>query len=293
MLKKTIYVLITLFLLNSCSTILPQFEESQSCKTRYPILLVHGIGIRDDLWLLDYWGDIPESLIKEGAQVYLAGHGAWNTIESNGEALKQRIEEILEQTGAEKINMIAHSKGGLDSRYMISQLGMEDKVASLTTINTPHRGSSMADIAMGIVNHQSFWGDEALNAFHWLFWREDGTAKEAGAQLSPDYLMEFNKTVIDSPKVYYQSYSSHLSEDYPEGFWRSLYSILKESEGENDGLVSIESAKWGNYKGEIISLEWVGISHKDVIGLPSSPKVEFDVEAFYKGLVMDLKRRGY
>ena len=59
--------------------------------------------------------------------------------------LKQRVEEALVQTGASKVHIIAHSMGGLDSRRMIVDLGMADKVASLTTIGTPHRGTILAD----------------------------------------------------------------------------------------------------------------------------------------------------
>lgn len=46
------------------------------------------------------------------------------------------------------MNIIAHSKGGLDSRYLISGLHMAPYVASLTTICTPHRGSMLADLLM-------------------------------------------------------------------------------------------------------------------------------------------------
>ena len=55
-----------------------------------------------------------------------------------------RLREILRKTGAEKVNIIAHSKGGLDSRWAISKLGLAPHVASLTTINTPHRGCVFA-----------------------------------------------------------------------------------------------------------------------------------------------------
>ena len=53
--------------------------------------------------------------------------------------------QVLAETGAEKVNIIAHSKGGLDSRYAISCLGMDKYVATLTTINTPHYGCDMVD----------------------------------------------------------------------------------------------------------------------------------------------------
>ena len=62
----------------------------------------------------------------------------------SGEELARRLRDVLRETGAEKVNIIAHSKGGLDSRWAITKLGLAPQVASLTTINTPHRGCVFA-----------------------------------------------------------------------------------------------------------------------------------------------------
>ena len=59
--------------------------------------------------------------------------------------IKRSILEVLTKTGAEKVNLIAHSKGGMEARYMIKVLGMNTHVASLTTISTPHHGSKTMD----------------------------------------------------------------------------------------------------------------------------------------------------
>src|SRR5207245_6473457 len=53
-------------------------------------------------------------------------------------------EQILRWTG-EPVNLIAHSMGGLDARYMITHLGMAEHVRSLTTVSTPHRGTYLVD----------------------------------------------------------------------------------------------------------------------------------------------------
>ena len=57
---------------------------------------------------------------------------------------------MCRETGCGKVNIIAHSKGGLDARYAISKLGMAPYVASLTTMNTPHRGCRFVDYACGL-----------------------------------------------------------------------------------------------------------------------------------------------
>lgn len=115
------------------------------CASRYPIVMLHGIGFRD-LQYFNYWGRIPKELVRNGAIVYYGHQEAWGTIENNAQIIKETIHKVLEENHCDKVNIIAHSKGGLDARYLISGLHMEDQVASLTTISTPHRGSELLNI---------------------------------------------------------------------------------------------------------------------------------------------------
>ena len=115
--------------------------ENDRCRTRYPILLIHGTGFRD--W--GYWGRIPDALRSQGAQVFFGGQDGWATVEENARTLKRRVEEILQQTGSKMIHLIAHSKGGLDARYMVSSLGMAPYVASVSLISVPNHGSRTMD----------------------------------------------------------------------------------------------------------------------------------------------------
>ncbi|MBQ7980101.1 MAG: triacylglycerol lipase, partial [Oscillospiraceae bacterium] len=120
--------------------------ESQVCKTKYPILLVHGLGFRD--WrYFNYWGRIPRELIRNGATIFYGHQEACATVVTNAEHIRKKVLEIIEETGCEKVNIIAHSKGGLDSRYAIAKCGIEDYVATLTTVGTPHHGSQVTDLA--------------------------------------------------------------------------------------------------------------------------------------------------
>ena len=111
--------------------------------TKYPIVLVHGIAAKQ-LRILNAFGKIGNKLEEAGNAVFIADTDGFGRIETNAEQLRDYIERVLSETGAEKVNIIAHSKGGLDSKYMITELGMEDKVASLTTLCTPHKGSIIA-----------------------------------------------------------------------------------------------------------------------------------------------------
>ena len=111
--------------------------------SKYPIILAHGIAAKQ-LRVLNAFGMIGKELEEEGYRVFIADTDGFGSIESNAEQLKEFVIKVTKECGVDKVNIIAHSKGGLDSRYMITELGMEDSVASLTTLCTPHRGSIIA-----------------------------------------------------------------------------------------------------------------------------------------------------
>ncbi|MCL2465357.1 MAG: hypothetical protein FWF28_09865, partial [Micrococcales bacterium] len=128
--------------------------EAQVCRTRYPVLLVHGIFFRD--WsALNYWGRIPAALTANGAVLHYGGQQSSASVADSGIELAAAIRRIVDETGCGKVNIIAHSKGGLDSRWAISQLALAGQVASLTTINTPHHGCNFARQLMDRIPQQT------------------------------------------------------------------------------------------------------------------------------------------
>jgi len=70
-----------------------------------------------------------------------------NSVEFRGGQVAQITKSFLTTIGAQKVNIIAHSQGGLDARYAISKLGLSSSVASLTMLSTPNRGTRVADLA--------------------------------------------------------------------------------------------------------------------------------------------------
>lgn len=98
--------------------------------------MVHGVFFRDYRFL-NYWGRIPRELQRNGATIYYGQQQSAAAVEDSGRELAERIRSIVEETGCGKVNIIAHSKGGLDSRAAIAHWGMAPYVATLTTINTP------------------------------------------------------------------------------------------------------------------------------------------------------------
>ena len=118
---------------------------------KYPILLVHGVALKN-LKYFKAFGNIEKNLKNKGYKVYTSTQDGFGTIENNALQLKDQINEILKIENVTKINLIAHSKGGLDARYLIENLNMEDKIASLTTLCTPFKGSIIASLLFKLPN---------------------------------------------------------------------------------------------------------------------------------------------
>lgn len=120
------------------------FAQSTFTQTRYPIVLAHGAsGFRELFGVVDYFFSIPSELRYGGARVYVTQVSQFGSSEQRGEQLLRQIEVIVASSGARKVNLIGHSQGGLDARYVMAV--RPDLVASVTTIATPHRGADLAD----------------------------------------------------------------------------------------------------------------------------------------------------
>ena len=266
--------------------------DSQVCQTKYPLVLIHGVGFRD-LKHINYWGRIPRELIRNGATVYYGNQEAWGTVETNAKDLKNKILEIFNETGVEKVNIIAHSKGGLDARYMVSKLDMGDYVASLTMISSPHRGCKFVDIACKLPD--SIY--KAIASFFDNRYRTLGDKNPdfytASRQFSTEHSRKFNEEVMDVEQVYYQSYASVVNSMFSDFVVTVPYLLVKLTEGDNDGLVAIDSAKWGEFKGLLKTKHRRGISHGDIIDLRRDDYKGFDVVEKYVEIVSELKNKGY
>lgn len=269
-------------------------ENSQSCCTKYPLLLVHGVFFRDSKYF-DYWGRIPKELKKNGAVIYYGNHQSATSVIDSGKELAERIRQIVEENGYGKVNIIAHSKGGLDCRYAISKLGIEEYIASLTTVNTPHHGCLFAEHLLSKI-------PESTQNF--IAKRYNATLKRFGDS-NPDFLAavndltassckQLNATVFDIPSVFYQSVGSILNTASNGRFPLNYsYPLVKYFDGANDGLVSVNSFGWGEKKIILTNKSRRGISHGDLIDLNRENIEGFDVREFYVNLVYDLKKRGF
>lgn len=267
--------------------------ENEICKTKYPIIMVHGIFFRD--WqLFNYWGRIPATLIRNGAIINYGKQQSSGSVARSAEEIRKTILKVINETGAEKVNLIAHSKGGLDSRYAISRLGMDKYVATLTTINTPHKGCDMVDDLLKKL-------PSAVVRF--IAGRYNGIFSKLGDE-NPDFMSgvndlsavrakKYDDEMPDSPGVSYRSVMTVMGSASSAGFPLNIgYKMIKKLNGENDGLVAESSAKHGRHR-IIRPTSKRGISHGDVIDLNRENITGFDVREFYVDLVSELRREGF
>ena len=266
----------------------------QICATKYPIMLVHGVFFRD-FRLVNYWGRIPGALKKNGAQVYYGKHPSAASVADSAELLKLRVREILIQTKSEKINLIAHSKGGLDLRKALTDPDFVPLVASVTTINTPHRGCSFADYLLKTLDEKT--QRRIARAYN-------DAARRLG-DINPDFMAAVRDLTADACEkfdretpapegVFCQSVGSTIRRasggKFPMNF---TYAMAKRFDGPNDGLVSVDSFPWGSRYQLLSAPGRRGISHSDIIDLNRENIPGFDVREFYVQLVHDLKEQGF
>ena len=266
-------------------------EDEQMCKTKYPILMVHGVFFRDNK-KLNYWGRIPQELEKNGATIYYGNHQSASSVENSAAELSARIKQIVADTGAEKVNVIAHSKGGLDMRYAIENCDIRQYVASLITVNSPHRGCKFADYLLEKAPEKL--RNSVANTYNSAFRRLGDTNPDflcAARDLTSAVCLKRDEDMPVPENIYCLSVGSKLKKATNGKFPLNLtYHLVNLFDGPNDGLVGKESFKWSdNY----IFLDHDGdrgLSHGDMIDLNRENIDGFDVREFYVNLVSKLKK---
>lgn len=269
-------------------------KGEELCKTKYPILFVHGVFFRDNKYF-NYWGRIPRELVLNGATVYYGNHQSAASVADSAAELAERIKAIVSETGCEKVNIIAHSKGGLDCRYAMEHLDVAQYVASLTTVNTPHRGCQFADFLLTKIPVET--KEKIASAYNKALKKlgdENPDFLAAVGDLTAEYCTEFDKNTPAPKGVCCQSVGSLMTRGASGAFPLNFsYHLAKFFDGENDGLVSEGSFSWGS-EYTLLDLKLKkGVSHADIIDLSRKNLEGFDVREFYVDLVGDLKSKGY
>ncbi|VTR95710.1 alpha beta-hydrolase : Putative esterase OS=uncultured microorganism PE=4 SV=1: PGAP1 [Gemmata massiliana] len=207
-------------------------------KLNAPVVLVHGLCGYDRVvafgrTLKDYFPGIREQLEAVGNRVLVPRLSCTLGVSARAGELARYIQKHV-PTGP--VHVIGHSMGGLDARYMVSQLGMADRVRSLTTVGTPHRGSAFAD-----------WGVGRFGRLLTPFFQFLGLSYQAFIDLTSAACRRFNETVRDVRGVRYYSVAGVCEGQWIGPEWRFPHGIVSRAEGPNDGVVSVTSATWGEH----------------------------------------------
>jgi triacylglycerol lipase len=243
-------------------------------RPRYPVVLVHGLFGFDEVVVGKvrhaYYKGVREVLEQDGHAVQVARLPAAASIATRAASLGA----VVAATEGKRVNVIAHSMGGLDARYAISRLGLGKRIGALVTVGTPHRGSPVADLSGGLV--------ERIGLARAL--AHAGVPIEALRDLGTANLARFNEEVPDDRRVAYASVVGAVRRPWraspllvPACLW------MNGTVGDNDGVVPAASQRWGHVLAEIDADHWAQIGWS----------MRFDAAGFYRDLLRELRAMGY
>jgi len=292
----------------------------------YPIVLLHGMAGFDSLQNLPvnvtYFDGVVADLAKAGeTDVYVTVAPPFDSSEERAKSIAAQLDEILARTGAAKVNVIGHSQGGMDARVLASPagLGYGDRIASVTTIATPHHGSVLTDAALGLASGLPKGTIDALTSG--LL----GLLQKTAYDVSSDPHLEaqlteltqahmdgvFNPKYTDDVRVHYASYAGRTNLETGESdcagalfpndaavvdvaapeFVATAASLEGSSHTANDGLVTVASARWGAF------MQCVPADHLKEVGVLSPTQAnlvsKFDHLTFFRNVVRRLRIGGF
>ena len=279
-------------------------------KTKYPIVLVHGVAGFNSIFGVDYFYGVRNALTNKGATVYAPNVTAWDSAYDRGEQLVDYLDDLKAATGAQKFNLIGHSLGGPTIRYAAGV--RPDLVASVATVNAVNFGSDVADVAFGIIPVESgtaAFVEDALNLMGDIIDSLSGNpeytqdAMDAATFMTTPRTAEFNALFPDGKPssrcgsgaskvngVRYYSWGGDAKgtniTDISDPFLKFTGSVIN---GTNDGLVERCDQHWGQVIGTTYN-----INHVDAINHIFGKHHLFEVDplTLYKNQASRLKSAG-
>lgn len=287
----------------------------------YPVVFMHGMAGFSELDLgpigITYFDGVVTDLTKNGEAVFVTVVPPFDTSAARAQALSTQIDDILKRTGKAKVNLVGHSQGGMDARVITSPqgLGYGDRVASVTTVATPHRGSKVADTVLGLLKYlpadviDSVTGDFLKLVQKTAYeLQSDAHLRQQLVELSEKYMTTvFNPKYQDAPGVLYMSYAGRTNLrtgvgvcddgkygndafdlDATQLMLAPLAIFLEEGKLKvNDGLVTVESSKWGVFQ------QCVPADHLKEVGQLGPAAQTFDHKKLFRDIVARIRKAGY
>jgi triacylglycerol lipase len=242
-----------------------------------PVVLVHGLFGFDRIGVpgakLHYFRGIVRHLERLGCHAHAVRLPAAASVPQRAQILVDRITAM----GHDRVDIVAHSLGGLDARYALARLGLAKRVRALVTIGTPHFGTPLADLATDgpLAGARRALGVLGI-PLHALDW------------LSTSALERFNREVPNIPGVRYACVVGGIRDErtsVPLAIV-PLHAFLRRVSGANDGLVPIASQYWGETIAEIEA------DHFAQVGWNIGLRGTFDAGAMYAFVIARLGNSG-
>jgi triacylglycerol lipase len=287
----------------------------------YPIVLAHGFFGFEEFAGVDfitYFHGVRDDLAASGEEVTTPAVDPFNDSTFRGAQLLAHVEQVLAQTGKSKVVIVGHSQGGLDARVVAHD--RPDLVAAVVTVATPHQGTPIADVLLGLVSNP-FFADVLDELTRWVggpLYDEVGEETSIAAPLrlfSQPGIQAFNAAYPDDPSVFYASIGGRSNDAAPDSecdadvapVWMSGYAsqldpmdplfsfaaaiVGGDGDAANDGLVRVRDSRRGEFWGCIPAdhLDEVGQLFGDAPGGSNS----FEHKRFYRDLVGEIRARGY
>jgi triacylglycerol lipase len=243
-------------------------------RPRYPVVLAHGLFGFDEVGLGTvrhaYWKGVRDALEKDGCKVIVPRVPAFGSVAERAAALARALAEVDEK----RLNVLAHSMGGLDARYAASRLGLGRRVAALVTVGTPHHGSPLADLG----------SDLALRVGLRRVLEVAGVSFEAFHDLATARMARFNEEVPDVRSIAYASVVGVVHRKrrtnpllLPSYLW------MRSRWGPSDGVVPAASQRWGEVLAEVEADHWAQTGWSR----------HFDAAEFWVRMVRELRAMGF
>ena len=296
--------------LSASSCAWPVLGERAAGATRadeLPVVLVPGFGGYRQMGAAgNYFGEVPRALRARGVDVHQPTLPPFSSSHERAEHLGRAIDAVIARTGARRVHLVAHSQGGVDARVALATLGYDDRVATLTTVSTPHRGAVVADLAQElpapllVALFDVLGGQAQAEAPVDL---GDPDVLAALDSLSTPSMERFAEDHPDAPGVPIFSVAGVTGRvdgdvcdggawdapdvvDPPNPLLVPSWAMLREQAGANDGAITTASARWGTFLG------CVPADHLDEMdrGFDRARRIEpFRAVAFYTALVDALR----
>lgn len=259
---------------------LEEFPQPDPVFIPLPVVLCHGFGAMGNLYGKGLMHDVAMMYREHCIVSFAPNIVPYARISIRAQAWSDHILKVKKSTGAQKVHAIAHSMAGLDLRYAIHKFELHKHLASLTTVSTPHEGTSLTGLTLNAPDSVQRSLAGIINWFgNNVYPSVPSDVLGALEELSPDYVKnKFNPSNPDHRDVKYFSAVASCGKGTDHPISKLLVPFnqyLFDREGLNDGYVSESGARYGR----VIASTY--LSHAEQIGLQLPNKYRAEWKRFW------------